>query len=102
EPPQAAFAGLPEVLRSPIGLPAARPGPDQPPLRRDDQVLWGGEQCPGDQALADVWAVSVRGIDERDIKLHGPPQSRLGHIQVGRVAPDAWPRDPHRAETKPV
>jgi hypothetical protein len=49
EPAQAALAGLPQVLRTPVGFPAVRAGPDQAALGRDDQVVRVRVQRLGDQ-----------------------------------------------------
>src|SRR5712664_4704746 len=35
-----------------------------------------GEQRFGNQLLAYVWAVGIRGVDEIDLKLHGPAKNR--------------------------
>jgi hypothetical protein len=102
EPPQAALARLPQVFRAPVGVPAARAGPDQAALGRDHQVVWVRVQRLGDQLFAHRWPVGVGGVDEVDAEFHHAPQRRDGPVPAGRFAPDPAPSDPHRTEPEAV
>jgi len=44
----------------------------------------------------------VRGVDEVDPELHGSAQDAACLVQVAGLAPDARPRDAHRAEAEAV
>ena len=56
----------------------------------------------GDQVLAHLGPVGVRGVDQVDAQLDDAPEEALGLLRVVRRAPDALPGDPHGAETKAV
>src|ERR1039457_1144105 len=89
QPPQAALAGLPEMLGAPVRLPAPRTGPPQPALGRDDEIVRVGMKGLGDQQLADLRSVGVGSVDEVDVKLDRPAQGGLGPLPVRWVSPDA-------------
>ena len=73
----------------PSGVPPARAGPHQAALGRDDQVVGVRVQRLGDQALADLRAVGVGGVDEVDAEFDRPAQRGLGLVRIRRIAPDA-------------
>ena len=56
----------------------------------------------GDEALAHERAVRVGGVDQVDAALYGTPEDGDRFVVVRRRAPDAGPRDPHRAEPEAV
>ena len=56
----------------------------------------------GDQDLADIWAVGVRGVDEVDVQLDGPAQDVLGPFEVGRVTPDTAAGYAHGSEAEAI
>src|SRR5690242_4877840 len=102
QPPQAALAGLAQVLGPAVGLPAVRARADQAALGRDHQVVRVRVERLGDQGLADVRTVGVRGVDEVDAEFHRSPQRGDGLVPAGRIAPDAGPGDPHGPEPHAV
>jgi hypothetical protein len=54
----------------------------------------------GDQGLTDIWAVRIRGVDQRRSKLDRTSQHSFGCITIGRLAPNALARDAHRAKAE--
>src|SRR4051794_29958936 len=102
QPPQRALAGLPEVLGAAIPGPLPWAGAPQPPLGGDHQILGIRIEGLGDQLLADVRPVRVRGVDQVDAQLHRAPQDGNGLAVVRRRSPDAGTGNPHRAEAEPA
>ena len=56
----------------------------------------------GNQFLAYIWTVGVRGIDEIDIQLHGPAKNCQSCFAIFRRAPDAFAGKAHRPEAEAV
>ena len=56
----------------------------------------------GDQVLADLGTVGVRGVDQVDAELDDAPEEALGLLRILRRAPDALPCDAHGAEAEAV
>src|SRR5580693_9450914 len=54
----------------------------------------------GNQFFAYVWSVGIRGIDEIDIKLHGPAKNRQRPIAIFWWPPDAFAGKAHGPETE--
>src|SRR5262245_16217103 len=91
------------MLGAPIGGPAgARSGPSQAAFGGDQQVLGIWIEGLGDQLLADVRPVGIRGIDQVDAELECPSQQRDCLVVVCRRAPDAGTGDPHGSEAEPA
>src|SRR6185312_7678518 len=94
---QALVRLLDEVLRSPERHPAVRAGARQARLGGDAQVAVGMQRLTN-EALRDVGAVRVGGVDEVDAELARPLQRADRLRAIGGLAPDAGPGDPHRPE----
>ncbi len=58
-------------------------------LGGDDEAGRVGVQGFADQALGDLGAVGVGGVDERDAELDGAAQNAAGFVGIGRLAPGA-------------
>jgi hypothetical protein len=50
-----------------------------------------GYSVSGDQPLADLRTVGIRGVDEGDAEVHGPPQRGPGPVPVRRLAQTPGP-----------
>src|SRR5215216_5031189 len=87
------------MLGTTVAPPLAGPGAKQPALRGDHEVVGIGMERLGDQALRDVRAVRISGVDEVDTEDYGAPQQRPGRVRIGRLAPDAPAGQPHRPES---
>src|SRR5439155_16239124 len=102
KPAQAAVARRAEVLRSPIGLPLVGPGALEAGLGRDHEPLRVGVERFGNEPLAHLGAVGVRGIDQVDTELEGAAQHGDRFACVARLAPDPLAGEPHGAEAEAV
>jgi hypothetical protein len=102
EPPQAALARLPQVVRMPVDRPLTGPGALQPALGGDHEVVRVRVERLADQLLADVRPVGVGGVDEVDAQLDRAAQHRLRLVPVGRRTPDPVPGDPHGPKPEAV
>jgi hypothetical protein len=56
----------------------------------------------GNQVLAHLGPVRVRGVDQVDAQHHDAAEEALGLLWIVRSAPNAVPRDPHGAEAEAV
>ncbi len=74
----------------------------QAALGGDHQSFGVGVEGFGDDLLAHVRAVGIRGIDEVDAEPDGLAHDLPRRFAIGRLAPDARARDPHPAEADPV
>ena len=54
------------------------------------------------EVFAHLGTVGVGGVDEVDPEVDGVADDADGRVMVGRVAPDAGPRDAHGPEAEPV
>ncbi len=88
QPAQAPFAGLTEMLGSPVGIPRSRAGPDETTLRCDHEILGIGVQSLCDQFFADVGAIRVSGIDEVHLEVDGTSQHPLRDVPIRWIAPN--------------
>jgi hypothetical protein len=70
-----------QVLGASVGDPSTTEA-CQATLGGDDQVIWIGVERFGDQALGDLGAVGVCGVDEVNPKLDGPPEHAAGFLRV--------------------
>lgn len=102
ESPQTVVQPSPEELRPAVGHPPIRTGPLQPSLGGDDQALGIGVQRLGDDLFGNGRTVGISGVDEVHAKIHGPAKDLHCLRAVPRLAPDAFPGEPHRAEPHPV
>src|SRR3954453_10947145 len=102
EPPQAALAALAQPLGAAVAVPAPRSGTHEAALRRDHEAVRIRMERLRDQLLADVGAVGVGGVDQRDAALDDAAQKRPGGGRVGRRPPHAVSRDAHGAEAEPA
>src|SRR5271156_6565765 len=88
------------MLRVSIHYPLVRPSAIETGFGCDNQSFRVRVQSFGNQALADLRAVGVGGIDEVDAQFDGSPQNANYFIVVLRLAPDAGAGDPHGAEAE--
>ena len=102
EPTEAAFAGLSQVLGTPVDGPPVRAGPYESTLGGDDEILGIGVESLGDESLAHLGAVGVGGVDEVDVELERSTQNPLRLLAIGRISPDTWSRNAHCTVTQPV
>ena len=56
----------------------------------------------GDQPLADLGTVRVRGVDQIDPELHGAPQHGDRFRLIARLPPNPPAGEPHGPETEAV
>jgi hypothetical protein len=68
----------------------------------DDKAGRVGVQGPANEALGDLWAVSVGGIDESDSKLDGAAENAAGFIGILRLSPRPFADETHRSVTESV
>ena len=97
---QAPFASGAKMLGPTVPLPSFAPRSGQAPLGRDDDPLGIRIESVRNQLLADIRAIGVGGVDQRDAQLddaleHAPRLPRLK-----RLTPDARPAKPHRAKSE--
>src|SRR6266478_3503014 len=76
------------------------PGRFQPPLVAITRPAWVRKQRFGNQFLAYVWPVGVRGIDEIDIKLRSSAKNRQSCLAIFRRPPDAFAGKAHCPEAE--
>src|SRR3712207_9060274 len=67
---------------------------------RDYQVLRIRVERLGDQALGDLGAVGVRGVDEVHVQLDRSPEHAPGFLGIVGFAPDSFPGQAHGADRK--
>ena len=91
EPLQAAVQRGAEVLGATVRRPLPGPVRSRPPLVAIDEIFGIRMQRLGDERLAHVGAVGVRGVDEVDTELDRPAQHRLRDVAVRRFTQDAFP-----------
>src|SRR5262249_10476112 len=59
-------------------------------------------QCLGDEALGDVWAVGIGGVDEGHTEFHGSTEHASALFGIFWLAPNAGAREAHGAEAHAV
>jgi len=102
QPPQRQLGLLAQVGRPANRNPLLRTRPGQAGLGGDEQVVGVGVQGLGDDLLAGAGTVGVGGVDEVHPELDGPAQHGQALGAVGRLTPDARPRDAHGPEAEPA
>jgi hypothetical protein len=73
---QTSLNRLAKMRWSGIVGPLVRAGAVPASLGRNHEPSRVREQRLGNQLFAYVWAVGIRGVNEMDIKLHGPAKNR--------------------------
>ena len=99
---QRLLAAALQPLGPAVGLPAPGARAREAALGRDHEVGRIRVQGLGDQPLARLGAVGVRGVDEVHVELHDAAQQRDRAVAILRLSPDARAGDPHRAEAQPA
>src|SRR5688572_2946763 len=102
EPLQTAVEIAFELLRAPVGVPAAGSRPRHAALRGDDEPLGVGMQRLGDQRFVGVRSVALRGVEEIDPELDRAAKDALRGGAVPWLAPDVRSKDPHCAKAKTI
>src|SRR6266478_4417704 len=97
---EASLNGLAKVRGSCIVGPLVRAGPVPASLGGDYKATRVRKQRFGNQFLAYIWTVGVRGIDEIDIKLHGPAKNCQSCFAIFRRSPDAFAGKAHCPEAE--
>ena len=69
-------------------------------LGRDDEPSRIRKQRLGNQFLAYIWTIGVRGIDKIDIKLRSSAKNRQSCFAIFRRPPDAFAGKAHGSETE--
>src|SRR6266852_2743974 len=87
---EASLNRLAKVRRSCIVRPLVRAGAVPATLGCNHEASWVRKQRFGNQFLAYVWPVGVRGIDEIDIKLRSSAKNRQSCLAIFRRPPDAF------------
>src|SRR5208282_1139630 len=97
---QAALDSLPQMLRAGIMRPLVGPWAIPSALGRDHKIL--GVRCQrfGDQFLAHVRTVRIRGVYKIDAQLHSAAKDRERRSRILGWPPDAVAGDTHRSEAK--
>src|SRR5882762_1128035 len=95
---EASLDRLAKVRGSSIVSPLIRAGAVPASLGGNYQASRVGKQRLGNQFLAYIWTVGVRGIDEIDMKLDGPAKNRQRCFAIFRRPPDTVPGKAHCAE----
>ena len=101
---EASLNRLAKVLGSSIVGPLIRAGAVPASLGGNYQASRVRKQRLGNQFLAYIWTVGVRGIDEIDMKLDGTAKHRQRPITISGRSPDSFAGKAHRpvAETMHV
>src|SRR5260370_8652781 len=99
---EASLNGLAEVRRSCIVGPLVRAGPVPASLGGNYKASRVRKQRFGNQFLAYIWTVGVRGIDEIDIKLDGPAKNRQTCFAIFRRSPYPSPVKAHYPEADTI
>jgi hypothetical protein len=99
---EAAVERAAQVLGAPIAVPAAGARAHQASLGANDDARGVGEERLGDDALGNLRAVAVGGVQEVDAELDGPDEQSLRSGAVGRIAPDFAAGHAHRPESHAV
>src|SRR5580700_4339375 len=100
--PQASLTRLAQMLRPTVRHPLRSARSQLPALGRDHESARIRMQRLGDETLAHLRTVSVRGIDEVDAKLQRPTQHLTCFGRILGLTPDRGAGDTHRAETHAV
>ena len=100
--PQAPLTRLAQMLRPTVRHPLCGARAHLAALGRDHQTTRIRMQRLGDETLADVRAVSIRGVDEIDAELERTPQHPACLGRILRLTPDGRPGDAHRTEPHAV
>jgi len=99
---QASFAGFPQVLGPAVLNPAIGARPVESSFCGNHQVRWIRKERLGDDLLTHVRAVRIGGVDEIHAQLDRAPEDANGFLAVFRLAPNAFARQAHGAETEPM
>jgi hypothetical protein len=86
----------------PSGCQSPAPGPYEARFGRNDEIRRIRIQRLRNQSLRDFGPVRIRSVDDRDAELDGGFQDRNRLVVVGRLAPNAGPRDAHCAKAEPM
>ena len=97
---QTSLTRLAQVLGPAVGVPLVGPGPHEPTLGGDHQVVGVRVEGLGDQVLAHLGAVGVRRVDEVDAELDGSAQHGDRLVVGRRRAPNARAGKAHGAEAE--
>ena len=100
QPPEAPFAGLPQVLGPPVARPLSRPGTGQAALGGDHEPVRVGMKRFGDQVLAHLRPIRVGGVDQIDSSSTTRRSSARAESGSSRRPPDAVARDAHCSEAE--
>src|SRR5207302_368016 len=99
---EASLDGLAKMRGSCIVGPLIRAGTVPASLGGNYQASRVRKQRFGNQFLAYVWAVGIRGIDEIDIKRDGPAKNRQRPFTIFWRPPDAFAGKAHGAEAETI
>ena len=102
ETAQTHLAFLTQIGRVAEHGPRVGPGAQQAGFGRDDDAVRVGVQRLFDQFLGHVGTVGIGGVDEVHPELDETAQHADAFVAVGRRAPHALTRQPHRAESEAV
>src|SRR5882762_1479734 len=97
---KASLNGFAKVRGSCIVGPLVRAGPVPASLGGNYKASRVRKQRFGNQFLAYIWTVGVRGIDEIDIKLDGPAKNRQSCFAIFRGSPYAFAGKAHCPEAE--
>src|SRR5712691_1188059 len=89
------------MFRPSVFNPMVRARPLEPTFRRDDDAFRIGIQGLGDDSLADIGPVRIRGVDEIDPEFDGASHDANSLTPIRRFAPDSLTGETHRTKCEP-
>src|SRR5713101_5074851 len=89
------------MFRPSVFNPMVRARPLEPTFRPDDDAFRIGIQGLGDDFLADIGPVRIRGVDEIDPEVDGASHDANSLTPIRRLAPDSLTGEPHRTQSEP-
>src|SRR6185295_15739679 len=89
------------MVRPSVFNPLVRARSLEATLRRHDDAFRIGIQSLGNDSLADMGAVRIRGVDEIDAEFDGASHHANGLTPIRGLAPDSLASEPHRPQPEP-